>query len=215
MLLVLFRVTCLAFSFFFVLDMFFLFGSKFFIEAGFGKQFRYFTLWSLLANFMALLFLSLSMKLMIFDKTKPFIAISSMMGLFTIVLYWGLFFINPNLVNYADERLDFFREVYLHFLGPALLFFDALILKKAFTHFKKIIPYAFIINFGYFTWLELLVGPNSNFPVGKVTSGLPYPFMNNMLLEHRLIFMVICFMCGALFIWILTKFQKKYINISI
>ncbi len=209
MLLVLFRVTCLAFSFFFVVDMFFLSGSKFFIEAGFGKQYRYFTLWSLLANFMAVLFLNLSLRFTFFDQTKPFIAISSMMGLFTIILYWGLFFIDPNLVNYADERLDFFREIYLHFVGPALLFFDAFILKKAFTHFKKIIPYAFIINFGYFGWLELFVEPNSDFPVGKITAGLPYPFMNDMLLEHRLIFMVICFLCGASLIWIFTKLQKN------
>ena len=209
MLLVLFRVTCLAFAFIFVLDMFFLSGSKFFIEVGFGKQFRYFTLWSLLANFMAILFLSLSKIFRIFDQTKPFIAISSMMGLFTIILYWGLYFIDPNLVNYGDDQLDFFREIYLHFIGPALLFFDAFVLKKTFTHFKKIVPYAFIINFGYFGWLELLVGPNSDFPVGKITSGLPYPFMNDMLLEHRLIFMVVCFLCGASFIWILTKLQKK------
>ena len=148
MLLVLFRVTCLTFSFFFVLDMFFLFGSKFFIESGFGKQFRYFTLWSHLANFMALLFLSLSIRFTIFDKTKPFIAISSMMGLFTTILYWGLFFINPNLVNYGDERLDFFREIYLHFAGPTLLFFDALMLKKAFTNLKKIIPHNFLLILG-------------------------------------------------------------------
>ena len=209
MLLVLFRVTCLAFAFIFVLDMFFLSGSKIFIEVGFGKQFRYFTLWSLLANFIAILFLSLSKSFRIFDQTKPFIAISSMMGLFTIILYWGLYFIDPNLVNYGDDQLDFFREIYLHFIGPALLFFDALVLKKTFTHFKKIVPYAFFINFGYFGWLELLVGPNSDFPVGKITSGLPYPFMNDMLLEHRLIFMVVCFICGASFIWILTKLQKK------
>ena len=158
---------------------------------------------------MAVLFLSLSIRLKIFDQTKPFIAISSMMGLFTIILYWGLFFIDPNLVNYADERLDLFREIYLHFAGPTLLFLDAFIFKKAFSNFKKIIPYAFVINFGYFAWLEILVAPNSDFPVGKITSGLPYPFMNDMLLEHRLIFMVVCFLCGASFIWILTKLQKK------
>ena len=75
--------------------------------------------------------------------------------------------------------------------------------------FIFMVLYAFIINFGYFAWLEFLVGPNSNFPVGKITTGLPYPFMNDMLLEHRLIFMVMCFLCGALLAWILTKFQKS------
>ena len=133
-----------------------------------------------------------------------------MMGLFTIILYWGLFFIDPTLVNYAGERLNFYRETYLHFAGPALLFFDAFFLKKAFSDFYRILTFAFFINFGYFGWLEIFVQPNSDFPVGKITAGLPYPFMNDMPFEHRLIFMMMCFIFGALFIWMLTNAQKKY-----
>ena len=64
------------------------------------------------------------------SRAAPFIAISALMGFFTIVLYWGLFFIDPTLVNYAGERLNFSREIYLHFAGPALLFFDAFFLKR-------------------------------------------------------------------------------------
>ena len=209
MLLPLFRFTCLSLAFFFVLDMFFFSGSKVFAEAGFGKQFRFFTLWSLIANFIAIIFLSLSLSFKIFDRTTPFVAISSMMGLFTIILYWGLFFVDPTLVNYAGERLDFSREIYLHFAGPALLFFDTFFLKKAFTDFSRILTFAFFINFGYFAWLEIFIQPNSDFPAGKITAGLPYPFMNDMTLDQRLIFMVLCFVFGALIIWFLTKVQKK------
>ena len=104
------------------------------------------------------------------------------------------------MVNYAGERLDFTCEIYLHFTGPALLFFDALILKKAFSNFYSILPFAFFINFGYFEWLEIFVQPNSDFPVGNITAGLPYPFMNDMPFEHRLIFMVMCFIIEVLFI---------------
>ena len=114
------------------------------------------------------------------------------------------------MVNYAGERLNFSREIYLHFAGPALLFFDAFILRKAFSDFYRITTFAFFINFGYFGWLEFFVQPNSDFPVGKITAGLPYPFMNDMPFEHRLIFILMCFIFGALLIWILTNVQKKY-----
>ena len=96
------------------------------------------------------------------------------------------------------------------FSGPALLFFDAFILKKAFSDIYRITSFAFSINFGYFGWLEIFVQPNGDFPVGKITAGLLYPFMIDMPFEHQLIFMLMCFIFGMLFIWILTNFQKKY-----
>ena len=104
MLVNLFRITCLSLALFFMLDMFFFSGSKVFVETGFGKQLRFFTLWSLIANFFALIILTLSSSFIIFDRAAPFIAISALMGFFTIVLYWGLFFIDPTLVNYAGEK---------------------------------------------------------------------------------------------------------------
>ena len=123
MLVTLFRITCLSLALFFVLDMFFFSGSKVFVETGFGKQLRFFTLWSLTANFVALIFLTLSSSFKIFDRAAPFIAISALMGFFTIILYWGLFFIDPTLVNYAGERLDFSREVHLHFFWTSTFIF--------------------------------------------------------------------------------------------
>ena len=97
MLVYLFRITCLSLALFFTLEMFFFSGSKVFAQTGFGKQLRFFTLWSLIANFVALIFLTLSSSFKIFDRAAPFIAISAMMGFFTIILYWGLFFIDPTL----------------------------------------------------------------------------------------------------------------------
>ena len=123
MIVTLFRITCLSLALFFVLDMFFFSGSKVFVETGFGKQLRFFTLWSLIANFVALIFLTLSSSFKIFDRAAPFIAISALMGFFTIILYWGLFFIDPTLVNYAGERLDFSREVHLHFFWTSTFIF--------------------------------------------------------------------------------------------
>ena len=123
MIVTLFRITCLSLALFFVLDMFFFSGSKVFVETGFGKQLRFFTLWSLIASFVALIFLTLSSSFKIFDRAAPSIAVSALMGFFTIILYWGLFLIEPTLVNYAGERLDFSREVHLHFFWTSTFIF--------------------------------------------------------------------------------------------
>jgi hypothetical protein len=37
-------------------------------------------------------------------------------------------------------------------------------------------------------WAELFVGPANEFPVGRVTDGLPYPFLNHMELGERMMF---------------------------
>ena len=98
----------------------------------------------------------------------------------------------------------------IYFAGPALLFFDAFFLNQAFTDSIELRHFAFFINSGYFGWLEIFVQPNSDFPAGKITASLPYPFMNDMSFEHRLVFMLMCFIFGALLIWILTNAHKKY-----
>lgn len=37
----------------------------------------------------------------------------------------------------------------------------------------------------YFLWAELVVGPFNTSPIGTVTTGLPYPFLNSMELAER------------------------------
>lgn len=40
----------------------------------------------------------------------------------------------------------------------------------------------------YPSWAEIVVRPLNDTPVGSVTSGLPYPFLNNMVFGDRLFF---------------------------
>ena len=37
-----------------------------------------------------------------------------------------------------------------------------------------------VIFLSYIAWSEVVVGPLNNSPVGKIASGLPYPFLNDM-----------------------------------
>jgi len=41
------------------------------------------------------------------------------------------------------------------------------------------------ICLAYIAWAEILVGPLNNSPIGRVTSGLPYPFLNDMDIAGR------------------------------
>ena len=203
-----FRAVCFLFASVYVADIFFLSGSYLFENVGFGKQFKFFTLWSFIANFVVCSVLFLEMvgfRIKVYDS---FAAIATMMGIFTVILYWGLFFIDPNMVNYTDQRLNFFREYYLHLLGPILLIVEAFLFTKAFKNFLGITIWAAVINFGYFSWIELIVAQLNDLPRGNITNGLPYPFMNDMILTERLILMTLCFIFGILFIWLFTKIQR-------
>ena len=203
-----FRAVCFLLALIFIADIFLLSGSGLFADVGFGKQFKFFTLWSLIANFFVCSVLFLGMigsRIRIYDS---FVAIATMMGIFTVILYWGLFFIDPNLVNYTDQRLNFFREYYLHLLGPSLLIVEGFFFTRAFKNFLNIAICAAVINFGYFSWIELIVAQLNDLPRGNITNGLPYPFMNDMILTERLILMTLCFIFGILFIWLFTKIQR-------
>ncbi len=207
--LLLFRGVCFLLALIFIVDIFFLAGSDLFENTGFGKQFKFFTLWSFVANFSVCLILFLGMFEFRIRINDSIVAIATMMGIFTVILYWGLFFIDPNLVNYTDQRLNFLREYYLHLLGPLLLSIEGFFYSRAFKNFLNIAKYAALVNFGYFAWIEFIIAPLNNFPLGKITKGLPYPFMNDMNSTERLIFAIACFIFGLLFIWLFTRIQQK------
>ena len=207
--LLLFRGVCFLLASIFIADIFFLAGSDLFENTGFGKQFKFFTLWSFVANFSVCLILFFGMFAFRIRINDSLVAIATMMGIFTVILYWGLFFIDPSLVNYTDQRLNFLREYYLHLLGPLLLSIEGFFYSRAFKNFLNIAMYAALVNFGYFAWIEFIIAPLNNFPLGKITKGLPYPFMNDMNSTERLIFAISCFIFGLLFIWLFTRIQQK------
>ena len=50
----------------------------------------------------------------------------------------------------------------------------------------------------YCIWIEFVIAPFNLEPVGSVTNGLPYPFLNDMSLSERLVFYLISIVIGIL-----------------
>ena len=86
------------------------------------------------------------------------------------------------------RTIPLWQEYYLHLVGPILQWIDALFILGAFRPFKKILGLCVAITFAYVTWVEVIVGPFNAMPVGDVTTGLPYRFLNNLEFADRAVF---------------------------
>jgi len=67
---------------------------------------------------------------------------------------------------------------------------------------------ALSISFSYVAWTEFVTGPLNNSPAGSKAAGLPYPFLNDMVLADRLEFYVISILTGVFFyavFWLIDR----------
>ena len=179
---------------------------------GFGIQFRYLTIWGLTGNMIVtgLLFRQTLAK----QNEKYFAVVSATCVLNALVmfLYWRLYFIDPKLVNYSGS-IVWFQEYYLHLLGPLFLFVDSMMINRSFRQFKIGIILALLISFSYVAWTEIVTGPFNNTPVGSKATGLPYPFLNDMVLADRLVFYAISIVTGIFFyflFWFIDRVCLSY-----
>ena len=115
-------------------------------------------------------------------------------------LYWKLFLIDPALVN-GNGPVVWHQEYYLHALGPALQLVDALFIGQVFRRIWRGAAALVLMVPLYVLWAEMFVQTFNNTPVGSVTSGLPYPFLNNMEWPERADFYLLY---GAVALAILT-----------
>ena len=156
-------------------------------KSDFGAQFRYLTIWGLTANLIvAWLMLRYSMGWS--DKTyNAFVSASVVLGAIVVFMYWKLYFTDPKLVN-GDSVMPWYQEYYLHLGSQILMMIDAFFILGAFRRLTATFAAMMVIFLGYIAWIELLVGPLNSFPEGSATSGLPYPFLNDMATGPRMIF---------------------------
>ncbi len=153
----------------------------------FGWQFRFLTIWGLTANVIAAWFM-LRLSLGRSQNThNPFVSATVVLGAIVVFMYWKLWFIDPALVN-SGGPIVWYQEYYLHALGPLLMMIDAFFILGAFRAILPTIGVTLAMFLGYIAWVEVLVGPFNSFPVGKVASGLPYPFLNDMGQADRMVF---------------------------
>lgn len=152
-----------------------------------GGPFRYLTIWALLLSFFsASRMLALTERRS--DKTWPrLVMVAAVANGLTVLMYWRLWLQDPALVV-AGDPLPLWVDYYLHGVGPLLQWIDVLFVYGGFRRpWRAIFPFLGVAV-GYLLWVELFVAPMNDFPVGPVTDGLPYPFLNALELEGRLRF---------------------------
>ena len=153
-----------------------------------GGPLRYLTNWALIASALAAVAM-MARSLGLSDRRRDaLVAVAAVMNAVVVIQYWRLYLMDPANVNSGDP-LVWWLEYYLHLTGPVLQWIDALFILRAFRggHLRALTALIGLVVV-YALWAELFVGPLNDKPSGSVTSGLPYPFLNNMEFQARLIF---------------------------
>lgn len=183
--------------------------------ANFAGPFRYLTIWSLFISTFAL------SRTLLFAADRStwrwdgLVAAACVIGAMVVFLYWRLFFADPMSVTSDGALGDWWLEYFLHGLGPVLVWIDALVFHKAFRKLAAAVAWLFGIIAAFVVWIELVLQPLVDTPVGTVTSGLPYRFLNSMEFEGRMNFYVTNFVVAMIFLavfagvsWIIARFQR-------
>lgn len=150
-----------------------------------GGPLRFLTLWALLMSFVSAGFMLARTLGRSQARRDPWVNATAVVNLMVVFLYWRLYFADPTSVTQNGELGVWWKEYYLHLLGPMLQWIDALFLHRAFRRLRASAVLLIGVILGYVGWTELLVGPMNASPVGSVTSGLPYRFLNNLDLLGR------------------------------
>ncbi|WP_299727837.1 hypothetical protein [uncultured Tateyamaria sp.] len=155
-----------------------------------GGPFRYLTIWALFLSFYAASRMLARTERRITRAHEVTAMSTAVLNVMVVFLYWRLYLTDPALVNNGGPII-WWLEYYLHGLGPALQIIDALFIGAVFRRvWRAIFPLMAIIG-AYVAWAELFVQRFNERPVGSVTSGLPYPFLNNLELPERAMFYVV------------------------
>ena len=182
----------------------------------FGIHFRYLTIWGLTGALIATLLLYNSKR-----NGKPegyfaFVSAVAVLNAMVVFLYWKLYFVDPNLVNYSGS-IVWYQEYYLHLIGPLLLIVDSLFFNDSFRQFHKGFLTAIGLCLLYIFWTEIITAPLNNSPEGSANKGFPYPFLNNMRLHDRILFYATTILTALAFYsagWIITKIKFHIVSLK-
>lgn len=154
----------------------------------FGGPFRFLTIWALFLSFFCASRMMSLMEGRSDRRWDGLVSATTVVNAMVVFLYWRLFFEDPTSVTRDGELGQFYLELYLHGLGPLLQWIDATFIHRSFRRLGSAAIWLVGVVVIYLTWGETLVSWNNESPVGTVTSGIPYPFLNNMELGERLTF---------------------------
>ena len=182
------------------------FGTERFTLESFGWQFRYLTIWALTLSLVSAAMMTTRAYGASDDRGAVFVSVTAAMNLLVVASYWRLALTDPSLV-YGDTRVVQVRDLYLHLVGPALQVGDALFFKRAIRFARRTVAWVLALIVTYVLWAELVVAPLNDDPVGRVRTGLPYPFLNDMGLGARLRFYAATALAGACLVGVLRLVQ--------
>lgn len=154
----------------------------------FGGPFRFLTVWALFCSFFA------ASRMIALEEGRSarrwdgFVGMVAVLNVMVVFLYWRLFFADPASVTRDGQLGAWWLEGYLHALGPVLQWIDALFVHRAFRRPLASAGWLVGVCAVYFTWIEAVVRPRADAPVGVVTNGLPYPFLNDLEPAGRAVF---------------------------
>lgn len=154
----------------------------------FAGPFRYLTIWALFMSFFAASRMMALVEGRSNKRWDGFVGATAVINAMVVFLYWRLFFADPTSVTSDGALGPWYLELYLHALGPLLQWIDAVFIHRSFRKLGASLAWLFGIIAAYVAWAELVLQPMNDTPLGTVTSGLPYPFLNDLPFAGRSIF---------------------------
>lgn len=149
-------------------------------------MFHYLTIWGLSASLICAGMMLYHTLVAETRRFNFFSATTFCLNIVIMVLYWKLYFKDPHLL-YADEpQLPWYRDDYLHLLGPILQCIDSLFIYSAFRMQKV----AALVVY-YIASISYMV-------LGETLFHLPYPFMTHFTFYERVLFYQKGFIIGTI-----------------
>lgn len=173
-----------------ILAAFYLIEGFFYIEdwSAIGWQFRFLTNWGLAMSLASAYFMWAYSTGRRATEAHIWASVTVVMNVLVVYLYWSIYLADPTNFYEDGVPIDWWREYYLHLVGPILQWIDAFFIMGAFRNWKKIAGYLIGLVIAYPVFIEGVVAPLNATPVGRVTNGLPYLFLNHKDFVGRLEF---------------------------
>ncbi len=154
----------------------------------FGGPFRFLTVWALFASFFAFSRMMAIEEGRSMRRWDGFVCMTAVINTMVVFLYWRLYFADPNSVTTDGQLGAWHLEMYLHALGPALQVIDTIFVHRSYRRLGPAFAWLVGVIALYLMWAELVLQPLNTSPSGTLTSGLPYPFLNNLAFADRAVF---------------------------
>ena len=173
---------------------------------GFAGPFRFLTVWALFASFYCASRMIAREEGRTERRWDGLVSATAVLNGMVVYLFWSLYFNDPESVTRDGSLQNWWLEYYLHLIGPALQWIDALFIHRSFRTLQSGAAWLAGIVLAWIAWIELVIQPLSSTPTGDVTSGLPYRFLNNMELADRVPFYAANLAAGLGLLLVLASF---------